>query len=180
MPGFKLQSKRFQIREGSTVDDIADSIRLIMSMPMALERVVIEQDIRVDFWAQDAEPPFGELPEEPSQSFAEVLGRVDTAELTDSSTELNLDALAVITTMLIEANKRRRSALAWLVGDPVVFCKWLKVKPTPNRFLEIPLVKVQDVPKDKLILLCGKSAASNPLESDVGLIVSMSLEGNNG
>lgn len=179
MTSFKIQSKKFSIKEGASVDDVADMVRMIMSLPMALERIVIENEVRADFWVQDVEPPFGELPEEQSKSFAELLARIDTDELDTSDVGLNLDALAVITNSLLEANKHRRAALAWLVGDPVFFCNWLHVKPTPSRFLELPLVTIDDLPRDKLILLCGKTYASNPLQADRALVITMGVEGNN-
>lgn len=179
MTNFKIKTKKFSIKQGASVDDVADMVRMIMSLPMSLERIVIENDIRADFWIQDAEPPFGELPEEQSRTYQQVLGNVEAFEVDTSSVELNLDALAVITTMLIEANKRRRAALAWLVGDPVFFCEWLKVTPTPSRFLELPIVKVDSLSEDKLVLLCGKSYACDPMTADEALIVTMGVEGKN-
>ena len=153
MTNFKIKTKKFSIKQGASVDDVADMVRMIMSLPMSLERIVIEDDVRADFWMQDVEPPFGELPEEQSRTYQQVLGKVEAVEVDTSCVELSLDALAVITTLLIEANKRRHAALAWLVGDPVFFCEWLKVTPTPSRFLELPLVKIESLPEDNLVLL---------------------------
>lgn len=179
MTNFKIKTKKFSIKQGASVDDVADMVRVILSLPMSLERIVIENDIRADFWMQDAEPPFGELPEEQSKTYQQVLNKIDAYEVDTSTIELSLDALSVITTLLIEANKRRHAALAWLVGDPVYFCNWLKVTPTPSRFLELPIVRIDSLPEDKLILLCGKSYACDPMLADEALVVTMGMEGKN-
>lgn len=173
---FKLQSRKFPIKEGASIDEVADMVRLIMSIPKTLERIVIEDDIRADFWAQDNEPPFGELPEEEVKNLSELMGKVDTSELDVESVDINLEALSVIAGAMLEANRVRRAPSAWVAGSTRAFCKWLGISKSPNRFLGIPLLELSEIPDYKLVLLCSKTYVADPLKSDKALVISMPVE----
>lgn len=174
MTKFSIESQKFPIKEGSSIDDIADAVRSIMSLPIKLERITIEDEIRAEFWMEDLEPPFGRLPEEANKSYGQVLAKVGTFEINPSSEiEINLGALSEVVRMFLLASEKKKAGLAWLINNSGSFSEWLGIPRAPTRFFELPVIEVKDVPEDKLILLCGRSSRVNPLESDTGIVAFM-------
>lgn len=174
MPEFKLEKQVYAIESDATADDIGLKVSMILSMPFAVESISISKgEIKVLVWEPDREPPYGDIPEPPASSLRELIGKIELLDLNETNKEINIDALSNMAQMLIQARQETKAATAWVTGDVKNFCGWMNVKPSPSRILDIPIFESDAVPKDKLVLLCGKTAHSNPLTSDFGVVITM-------
>lgn len=174
MSEFKLEKHVYQIESDATADDIGMKVTMILSLPFAVDSISIAKgEIRAMVWEPDKEPPYGDIPDPPPDSLRDLLAKLELSDLNTSNLELSIDALTSMARMLIQARQESKAATAWVAGDVKAFCEWINVKPSPSRILDIPIFESNVIPEDKLILLCGKTAHSNPLMSDYGVLITM-------
>lgn len=174
--GFELKEKIYPLKDGETVDDVCEKIVSLTALPFAIETITITKTaIRAMLWVQsDVTPPYGELPYEDPSSISSLLGSIDLLEIEpNDEVELNLKSLSVVASMLIRARSTELAGIAWLVGDPAIFCKWIGITNVPVRFLELPLIPYSEFHRDKLLLLCGKSAQHHPFQAKLGVTTYM-------
>lgn len=174
MSQFKLEKHSYVVEKDATADDIGMKVAMILSLPFAVDSIVVSKgEIIAMVWEPDREPPYGDIPEPPPDSLRDLLTKIELVALSSISLDINVDSLSSLARMLIQARQESKAATAWVAGNAKTFCEWLNVKPSPSRILDIPLFESDAVPKDKLVLLCGKTAHSNPLSSDYGVLVTM-------
>jgi hypothetical protein len=179
MSRHELREKTFPVREGEGIDDVCLKIRSLTALPFAIESILITKTaLKVMVWHEvDQDPMTSDIPHESPQSVDSMLRDIKILEIEPGTeTLLNMSALASIVDMLLTARGQDMSGLSWLVGDPVLFCRWIGIKPTPIRFLELPLLGHSTFPDNKVMLLCGASAAHGPLEAKVGVVTTIVME----
>jgi hypothetical protein len=176
--GLELKEHVYPLKGGETVDDVCERVIALSALPFAIESITITKTVlRVLVWEpQDKEPPYGELPHEPADSIGSVLQRVPLHEVNPSGTTINTRALAVIVEMLMKARAEELAGVAWVVGDTDVFCQWLRIPPTPVRFLELPLMQYEALPPERVVLLCSRSAKHTPMDATLGIVATAFIE----
>lgn len=178
----ELRIQRQEIPPGATADDVAGIVRAILSLPVTVKRIEIndgmddrsQAEIVWEGYFPKAEPPDGELPEPPPADLFEVLSRVPIEEIGKvRAPKLDMRSLRVVSGLLMMAANRRRAGVAWLTGNGQRFMEWLGVETpeAPTRFLGARIIEHASVPADRLVLLLAKSMTSDPLDADVGLSV---------
>ena len=173
--GFQLQSKTYPIKDGEGVDDVCLKIKALAGLPLSIESITItKRAIKAEVWVHDVNPMVDDIPPEDPLSLDAVISSIDFEEVQpDDKITINMDALRVVADMLIRCRRADMSGVAWVTGDVVAFCRWLRIKPVPVRFLEIPVFQHNELGPDKLALLGGASAQLNPLQAKYGVITTM-------
>lgn len=160
---------------GKSLDEIVELVRLVLSYEGEVSKVVITRgNMLAEYVAPNVEPPYGRIPETPVESIGGALSRV-SMEAVDHSNPVDLDAVSVISSALVQAHRESRTGVAWVISDPDKFQEWLGLKDPVARLLNIPVYKLtrEEVPEHNLILLCGRTEAMSPLKSDYGILIDM-------
>jgi hypothetical protein len=150
-------------------------VRLVLSYDGEVSKIVITRGVLMaDYIVDDEGPPYGKIPDTPSESIGDVLQKIEISTVSKED-EIRIDSLAIIASALIQARKSLRVGLSWLVSDSDKFRNWIGVKKDVSRLLDIPvyLVSAEQLPNDKLVLLCGKTTMVNPLKADYGVLMDM-------
>lgn len=170
----KVEQRNYSIA-GKEMEDIVDQVRFILSYDGDVAKVVITRgNILAEYVVEDSEPPYGKIPDSPSETLGDVLSKIELEPVGDHK-EVDLDSLAVIASALIQARKAMRTGIAWLVSDAANFMRWIGVEKQVGRLLGVPVYVVEEekLPRNKLVLLCGLTGAVNPLKGDFGVIMDM-------
>jgi hypothetical protein len=176
MGEYTLASKSFDIPKGASVDDVADMVRFAMSQPINLERVIIEDKLKIEFWEHNVkkEPPFGDLPEELNKLLSQTLSKAEIVEVDKySSSSISTKAMATVTTMLLEASRRKMVGIAWVFGNGINFSQWVGIQEVPKSFLGLPTNNMDALPPERIILICGRSRVVDPLQGEIAILASM-------
>lgn len=175
---YELKERSYPLREGEGVDDICNRLVELASSPYPIETVTITKtDLKVLAWEPaDEEPPYGGFKFDSPTSISSLLQSVELREVSPAETGLNVKSLAVVAKMLLDARAGALAGIAWAVCDPLVFCKWIGVKHAPIRFLDLPLLQNEELPRHRLVLLCGKSSRSHPMTASQGIVTSMEIK----
>ena len=185
----ELRTERQVIPEGATADDVAGLVRAILSLPLTVKRITITDDggeeaegrgeVEWEALFPKVEPPDGAIPEPPPRDLYEVLGRIKIEEVGKvNSPKIDMKSMRLVAGLLMMAARRRRAGIGWMVGDASRFMEWLgaKTPKPPTRFLGIRIIERSIVPKDRLVLLMGKSSESDVLDADSGISVYMEVK----
>lgn len=170
----KIRQKNYSIAHKS-LEEVVEQVRFILSYDGIISKIVITNgNILVEYVVEDTEPPYGKLPDSPTEVMSDVLRKINL-EPVEHNNEMSIDSLSVIASALIQARKSLSSALAWVVSDHKEFRKWLGVEKTVWKLLDIPVYEVDtdSLPKDKLVLICGRIHLISPLEGKSGIIIDM-------
>lgn len=173
----RLERKDYSIK-GKTKDEVVELIRMLLGYKGEVYRLVVTRgNLLVEFVVEDEGPPFGKVPESPAEHISDVLAKVDMQALKPGQ-EVKLDALAKISSALIQTRRERRSGVAWVVSDPANFHRWLGLERPIERLLDVPIYEVSkdDLPPDKVVLLCAATSIVSPLDSDLGIVLAMEDE----
>lgn len=170
----KIEQRNYAIT-GKSMEEIIEQVRLVLSYDGEVSKIVVTRgNILAEYVVEDAGPPYGKLPDSPIEKLGDVLSRIELEPVGDSR-EVDVDALAVIASALIQARKSLRTGIAWLTSDTEHFMRWVGVEKPIGRLLDVPVYHVdQDaLPSGKLVLLCGRTSAVSPLKGDFGIIMDM-------
>jgi hypothetical protein len=173
---YEYQQRKQPIAPGASADDVAMVVRAILSMPVSVTKITIEAgdeneqgSISWEFYAPRTAPPDG-LVEEKSQTLWQTLLRVPMEEIDGRDSKIKLDSLQMVATMLLRAgSKDGHVGVAWVLNEPSDFMRWLgmrRQRPTPLRFLGIPILSSEELPRDRLVLLCARGSTVHPLEAE--------------
>lgn len=180
--------RRYPVPADATPDTIAEMVRAILSSRVIIVKIVIKAGVGeddpgemvVDMLVPNEEPPHGEPPEPDPENMWQLLASIELEDAADLlEPKLRLDSLSVIAQLLMRASANKRASMAWLVGDVMHFLRWMGIRSSikPSQFLNMPLVEVQDnVPSDRLALLCGKSSKLSLMRADCGYAIYMDVE----
>jgi len=170
----KVEQRNYSIAD-KTLEEVVEQVRLVLSYEGDVAKVVITRgNILAEYIIEDSEPPYGKLPASPVDNLGDVLTNIELEPVGDH-TEVSIDSMAVIASALIQARKALRTGVAWLTADQDLFRKWIGVEKPISRLLGVPVYAVEEekLPKDKLVLLCGRTSAVSPLKADFGVIMDM-------
>lgn len=170
----KLEQRNYAISD-KTLEEIIEQVRLILSYDGEVSKVVITRgNILAEYIVEDGEPPYGKIPDTPVDTLGDVVDKIELVPLMHHD-DVSTDAMAHIASALIQARRNLKTGIAWLTGDQEVFRKWIGVKKPISRLLDIPVYEVDEehLPKEKLVLLCGRTNAVSPLKGDFGVLVDM-------
>ena len=179
----ELKTMTQRIPQGATADDISTIVRSILRLPFRVSEINIDSSgVTWKVYIPKSEPPDGVVLDPTPGDITELLAKVELTEVSGTKTGLNLKSFSIISQMLFLASKKTGEGLvsgmkgvAWVTGSSEEFCKWLGVKPKniPTKFLNLPLIESDELPSDRLILLCARSDHSDHLESESGIVVAM-------
>lgn len=182
----ELRTERQPIPDGATADDVAAVVRAILSLPVTVKKITISDEgsdgrgeIVWEALYPKVEPPDGEIPDPPPRDLYEVLGRIPIEEVKRvNSPKMDMKSMRIVSGLLMVAARRRRAGIGWMTGDAQRFMEWLgaKTPKPPTRFLGIQIIEQSTIPKDRLVLLMGKSSASDPLDADSGVSIHMEVK----
>jgi hypothetical protein len=170
----KIEQRNYSIAQ-KTLEEVIEQVRLVLSYDGDVSKVIITRgNILAEYIVEDEGPPYGKLPESPVESIGDVLAKIELEPVGEHQ-EVDLDALAVIASALIQARKAVRTGIAWLTSDQDQFRKWIGVEKPISRLLGVPVyvVDAEKLPGNKLVLLCGRTSAVSPLKGDFGVIMDM-------
>ncbi len=184
---FEKVQKRFSIPHGATADTVAEQVRQILSMRVSVTTLVISAgggegsgEIVAEIMVPVQGPPHGEVADPDPESVWELLDKIPLEQSKIKKPRLSLDAIRRVSAVMMEASRRGRAPLAWLVQDQVQFSRWLKVDAPEHKyvtqFLGLPLIVLNRVPPDKMIMLCGRSNRLDPLKAEWGYVVALEEE----
>lgn len=191
MPVSYEESKRvFDVPSGATQDDIADMLRAILSTRAVVKKVVFEitpgqerQGIMsVEMMVPKIGPPDGELLEPDPENLWQLMSRIPLEDVNPKRVKMRVPAVmravALVMTAAMNFNSPARTPVGWMINeDPSMFLKWLGVQANtmPSIFMNLPLLRVPFVEKDRLVLLCARSRKMDPLKSERGLVLMMEV-----
>ena len=181
---YELKTMTQKIPSGSAADDIATIVKSILRLPFNVSDISINPSgVTWNMYIPKTDPPDGVVVDPTPLDISELLAKIDLTEVPGTKTGLNLRSLSIVSQMLLAASKKSpgeglvggMKGAAWVVGSRQEFCKWLGVKPEnpPTKFFNIPLIESEELPSDRLILLCARSEQSDHLESEAGVVVAM-------
>lgn len=175
---YELKDRSYTLREGEGVDDICNRLIQLSASPYPIETVVITKTaMKVSTWEPvSEEPPYGGFTFDSPTSISHLLQSIELFELDAAETGINAKAMTVVAKMLLDARAGGLAGVAWIVGDLSDFSKWIGIKGVPIRFLDLPLLQNGEMPRDRLVLLCGKSSRNDPLTASRGIFTSMEVE----
>lgn len=175
---YELKERSYPLREDEGVDDVCNKLVELSGSPYPIETVLITKTaIKVSAWEpKDEEPPYGGFKFDSPSSISSLLQSVDLHEVPAGETGLNAAALCVVAKMMLEARAGELAGVAWVVSDPPLFCRWIGVKKQPVRFLDLPLLQAEELPRHRLVLLCAKSSRNHPMTASRGVIASMEIK----
>lgn len=179
---YQLKTQSHPIPQGATADDVALAVKAILKVPFYVEEISIKaknREISYSVHLPKTDPPDGIILDPLPQSLAELLGKLDIREVAAGKVpKINLKSMATVTAMLMGAGREKMTGVGWAVGSLQNFCKWIGVKADvpPARFLGIPLMTIEQLSEDRLLLLCARSVLSDPLEAEIGFAVAMERE----
>jgi len=182
----ELRTERQQIPDDATADDVAAIVRAILSLPVTVKRIEIvdagadgHPEIVWEALYPKVEPPDGEIPDPPPTDLYEVLERIPIESMEKvASPKMDMKSMRIVAGLLMMAGRRRKAGVGWLVGDAARFMQWLgaKTPKPPTRFLGIQIIERQVIPKDRLVLLLGRSSLSDPLDSEAAISIAMEVK----
>jgi len=183
---YQLRTMRQVIPEGSDANSIAAMVKGILRLPFQIAEINISArkgHVEWKAFVPKSDPPEGIVLDPLPSGVTELLARIELQELSGTKVSLNLRSLAIVSKMMLAASKKRpdqgavsgMTGIAWLVGSLKSFCAWLGIKPSspPAKFFGMPLIEHDDLPADRLVLLCGREAGLDHLEAEAGFIVAM-------
>lgn len=170
----KTEQRNYPIAQKS-LEEIIEQVRLILSYDGEVSKVLITRgNIMAEYIVDDSGPPYGKLPDSPAENMGDVLSKINLESVADHK-DISIDSMAVIASALIQARKNLRTGIAWVTSNQDTFRKWIGVERPISRLLDVPVYEVEEdkLPKDKLVLLCGRTNAVSPLKGDFGIIMDM-------
>jgi hypothetical protein len=183
---YQLRTMRQAIPAGSDASSIAAMVRGILRLPFQIAEINIsarKSQVEWKAYVPKSDPPDGVVLDPPPSGITELLARIELEELSGAKVSLNLRSLAIVSKMMLAAAKKRpdqgavsgMTGIAWLVGSMKSFCSWMGIKPSspPSKFFGMPLIEHDELPADRLVLLCGREAGVDHLEAEAGFIVAM-------
>jgi hypothetical protein len=173
----KLVTKSFTLPNQSSVDALTEMFRAVLSQRGSVQRIsftVDPSELSVDVYVPDDTPPFGEPHEATPETLWGALSEVELEEVDEAHSGLNIEAMKVLTTLLLKVSARKLSGVAWAVGNVDTFLRWIGVRvknDTPDTFWNLPLIKLDGLQDGALVLLCAKSSRVSVLQAKVGYLV---------
>lgn len=170
----KTEQKNYSI-EDSTLEEIVESVRLILSYDGEISKIVITKgNIMAEYIMEDTGPPYGKLPDSPVDKLGDIISRIELVPVVETN-EVSANSMATIASALIQARKGNRSGTAWLISSQDYFRKWIGVSKPISRLLDLPVYTVDSdkLPNNKLVLLCGKTAMVGPAKCKFGVVMDM-------
>jgi len=85
-------------------------------------------------------------------------------------------SVALIMQAALSAESEARIPVGWMINeDTTIFMKWLGLRLSimPSVYMNLPLLRVPFVEKDRLVLLCARSRKMDPVRSERGLVLQM-------
>lgn len=191
MPTSYEETKRtFDIPKGATQDDIADMLRAILSTRAAIKKVVLEVTpgqeqqgkMFVDMMVPKVGPPDGELLEPDPENLWQLMSRISMTDVNLKKVKMRVPAVMRSVALVMQAaqdtSSEARVPVGWMINeDPSLFLKWLgvRVNTMPSVYMNLPLLRVPFIEKDRLVLLCAKSRKMDPIRSERGLVLTMEV-----
>lgn len=173
---YALTEKAFPIQDDDGIDEVLDKIASLTAAKHPVEAITItKKAIKVSIWEQDDEPPFGELPQESPTTIAALLQNVRLHAGSDD-VQIRLESLSILAGALMEARRMGLAGVGWVCGDAEVFTEWLGLRKVPNRFLEIPVMQYEEMPKTKVVLLCGTSSRNHFLTATDAIVMEIQCQ----
>lgn len=182
---YQLRTMRQPIPAGSSADDIGTMVKSILRLPFRVSDIHISENGQVEWkaYVPKAEPPDGVVMDPLPAGISELVAKVELTELSGAKASLNLKSLGIVARMMLAAAKKRPDdgatsgmvGVAWVVGSLKSFCSWMGIRPStpPSRFFGMPLIEHDELPDDRLIMLCARSSNQDHLEAEAGFIVAM-------
>jgi len=172
------------IPENATADTVAEMVRALLAVPVRISQIVIRSqsenngrgEIVVDMYVRGALPPDGDPLDSPPESLWATLLGVSLTELRPKdNSALNLDPIRAVASMLHAAALDALAGVVWLVGSMERLGTWLTPKKLVrfSSLMNIPIVVMEELPEDVLVLLCARSKTTNPLEATAGFKIVM-------
>lgn len=186
------ESKRvFDIRPGATQDDIADMLRAILSTRAVVKKVIFEATpgqerqgtMTVEMLVPKVGPPDGELLEPDPENLWQLMSRIPMEDVNPKRVKMRVPAIMRSVALIMQASlnhkEKARIPVGWMINeDPSMFLKWLgvqSVNAAPSIFMNLPLLRVPFIEKDRLVLLCARSRKMDPIKSERGLVLTMEI-----
>lgn len=191
MPANYEEAKHsFDIPTGATQDDIADMLRALLSTKAVVRKVVIEVTpgqgrqgkMTVDMLTPKIGPPDGEILEPDPENLWQMMSRIPLTTPDLRKVKMRVPAVmrsvALIMQAALSAESEARIPVGWMINeDPTIFMKWLGLRLSimPSVYMNLPLLRVPFVEKDRLVLLCARSRRMDPVRSERGLVLQMEV-----
>lgn len=186
---YEKTTRSFNIPVGSNIDDIADMLRAILSTKAVVNKVVFEvtkdkdrQGVMiVDMMVPKMGPPDGEILEPDPENLWQMLHRIPLSSVDLKRVKLRVPAVMRTVALVMQAalsTSEAKVPVGWMVNDdPSIFMKWIgaSTSAVPSIFMNLPLLRVPFVEKDRLVLLCARSRRMDPLRSERGLVLTMEV-----
>jgi hypothetical protein len=179
---YQKTTQRQQIPQGATADDIGLAVKAILKVPFHVDEITINgssREIVYSVYLPKTDPPDGMVLDPLPQSMAELLAKIDIKEIPIIKVpKINMKSLGVVSAMLMNAGREKMTGVGWVLGSVQSFCRWMGIKGDrpPVRFMGIPIIQVEELSVDRLLLLCARSVLSDPLDAEIGFSVAMDLE----
>lgn len=187
---YEATTRNFDIPVDATQDDIADMLRAILSTRAVIKRVVFEVTpgadkqgrMSVDMMVPKVGPPDGELLEPDPENLWQLMARIPLEDVNLKKVKMRVPAVMRSVALVMQAatdpGSKARVPVGWMINeDSSLFLRWLGVHTdvAPSVFMNLPLLRVPFVEKDRLVLLCAKSRKMDPIRSERGLVLTMEV-----
>lgn len=178
----KIESMKFEVPPRSNIDAVLDHVRAVF-LKGSVSKITIqatesgEPEIIADMISYDVEPPNGPPPKPVQVDLWDQLISIPLVEHNKPFVTINLDSLTIVSSALLSVAEQARANIAWVLGDINKFMEWMNITGAePTRFLNLPIIVHQQIPKDRLILLYGITEKANVFQAEGGISICMEAE----